>query len=138
MSAMNNDWFVVSDYDSFVEHTRTIVYFCYANESSLNDMSDKIILTEEEISELDQILSFKEASDIINSNLQQQTNSVTKAKRSVLNEKIYLNILQEMNTRLTSNLLRSLVDKGELEMGYDNEADDFIFWVPDNKKNIGE
>lgn len=137
MSAMNNNWFVITDYDSFVEYTRNTVYFCYANESSLEDIPSEISLTLEEKSELDIVLSFDEASDIINSCIKKQINSKTKEKRSVLNEKIYMQILQDMNTRLTSNLLRGLVDKGELEMGYDNDANDFIFWVPDNKK-IGE
>jgi hypothetical protein len=34
---------------------------------------------------------------------------------------------------MTSNLLNGLVNRGLVETAYDDEAEDFVFWVKENK-----
>ena len=52
-----------------------------------------------------------------------------------MNDKMFLAIIESLNERMVSNLLNSLVNKGLVETAYDDEDDDFIFWVKeDNNK----
>ena len=37
--------------------------------------------------------------------------------------------LEDLNRRLVSNLIGSLVNKGVLDSAFDDERNDFIFWV---------
>jgi len=38
-----------------------------------------------------------------------------------------------MNGRLVSNMLTSLVSKGLIESAYDEQINDFVFWIKDNE-----
>ncbi len=47
--------------------------------------------------------------------------------------KNFYSIIEDFNARLVSNLLQQLVAKGLIESSYDEEENDFIFWVADDK-----
>jgi hypothetical protein len=36
---------------------------------------------------------------------------------------------------MVSNMLNNLVNKGMIETGYDDETNDFIFWIKDENEN---
>lgn len=38
-------------------------------------------------------------------------------------------MIETFNSRMVSNMLNNLVNKGVLETAYDSESDDFIFWT---------
>ncbi|NBT08684.1 MAG: hypothetical protein EBS98_07780, partial [Chitinophagia bacterium] len=44
-------------------------------------------------------------------------------------------ILEELNSRLVSNILNSLVNKGLIESAYDSDTNDFVFWVKNDSKD---
>ena len=53
----------------------------------------------------------------------------------VIREDDYDDFLIQLNHRMISNMIKDLVKRGALESAFDDEIDDFVFWV---KKNDGE
>jgi hypothetical protein len=70
--------------------------------------------------------------------MKKQFNKKTKAERYLITDKMYMQLIEDMNDRMVSNVLNNLVNKGLLETGYDAESDDFVFWIKDNEKEIPE
>jgi|688.fasta_scaffold05623_3 hypothetical protein len=134
---MNKDeWFVIKDLDMFIDHTRKIIYNAYGKQEEDQDTEsdDIIVLTTKEKEELNKILPLNESSMIIKSLMKHQKNKKTKERRLLINDTIYAKIIQSLGDRMTSNILNGLVNKGVIETGYDNDIDDFIFWVKDEYK----
>ena len=125
-------WFVIKDFDDFVDHARLLVFkfFGVANEQ-MDDSINKIIgeLTEKEKEEMNETLTHEECSIIVKSKAKKTKNNTYKLTEAILYE-----ILEEINSRLVSNILNRLVNDGILESAFDTEQNDFIFWVKDNDK----
>jgi hypothetical protein len=49
-----------------------------------------------------------------------------------------MKIISAIGDRMTSNILNSLVNRGLVETAYDENADDFIFWVKENENDKPE
>ena len=84
--------------------------------------------------ELDETLSYNESLIIVKQHIKKQIHKKTDKIRYIMNDKIFLSIIESLNERMVSNLLSSLVNKGLVETAYDDEDDDFIFWVKDENK----
>lgn len=128
--------FVIKDLDEFVLATRKVVYNLFLTN---NDMSNDIDIMFKEITqsdkdEFDTSLSQEEAKTIIKQFIIKQINKKTKKIRYLVNNDSYIKILENLNSRMVSNILNSLVNKGFLESAYDTESDDFVFWVKDEHK----
>ena len=70
---------------------------------------------------------------IVRSLLKKQRHKTTKEVRYLISDSLFYDILQQLNDRLVSNTMASLVQKGLVESAYDSDIDDFVFWV--NKNN---
>lgn len=136
MNSMNNDEssFVVKDFHGFVDSARSLVFNSFGKntENDTDELSIKI--NESEQNELDRILSFEESSVICKEFLQKQTNKKTNRVRYIVNDDIFMSIIESLNDRMTSNILNDLVRKGLVETGYDSESNDFIFWIKDDNQ----
>lgn len=131
---MNDEWFVISDLDDFIDKMRTIVYTKFGNWDDESENSDLLNnINPNDIAEMDNILSYNESSNIITPQLKKQTHKTTKKIRYTLNDKIFANIIHDLNARMISNILNNLVKKGIVESSYDSESNDFVFWVKENK-----
>ena len=95
-------------------------------------------MSKEEISEMDETLTHDESAIIIKNYVKKQINKKTKKIRYCLTDKILQSIIEDLNSRMISNILNSLVNKGVLDSAYDNEQNDFIFWVTDDDKKSNE
>jgi hypothetical protein len=129
------DWFVINDLDEFTDKARNIVY----NNFGLSDDEDKseidsIIDTIEDNDkkELDKVLSHNESLAIIKASIKKEKNRRTKKIRYILNDIIFADIIYSLNDRMVSNIIGSLVKKGLVESAFDNEKNDFIFWVKED------
>lgn len=135
---MSDEWFVIKNIEDFVNASRRLVFQSFGYKSDdqfeIEDMITNI--SKQEQQELDKTLSYDEACSIIKPLLKKQTNKKTKKERLVLNEEMYMSIISALNDRLVSNVLNGLVNKGLIETAYDEESNDFVFWV--NDKKIGE
>lgn len=138
---MNNEqWFFINDFDEFVDHSRSLVFkfFGALNEIADDSMTASIAqMSQEELDEMDETLTHDESAIIIKNYAKKQVNKKTKETRYCLTDKLLQSIIEDLNNRMISNILNSLVNKGVLDSAYDSDQNDFIFWVKDddNKQN---
>ena len=133
MSFTNDDWFVIKDLDGFINSTRRLVFNSYGeNTKNTDDLIGE--LSSNDTAELDKILSYTESSSIIKSIARIQKNKKTKKTRLLINDLQFEKIVLALNDRMTSNILNSLVNRGIVETAYDEEKDDFVFWIKDQNK----
>jgi hypothetical protein len=133
---MKDNWYVIHDMDAFTNHVRVLVYNAFGSGLSEDkddpEIDDLISVKPEDKDELDKILSFEESLNITTQIVKKQKNKKTNSIRYVVNDIIFSEVLESLNDRMVSNLLNNLVNKGILETGFDNETNDFLFWIKDN------
>lgn len=130
-----DEWFAVKDIDGLVTSARTVVYNNFGNWESKDeqDIIDSMIVKPDNKDEFDQLLTQEESMVIVRSLLKKQRHKTTKEVRYLISDSLFYDILQQLNDRLVSNTMASLVQKGLVESAYDSDIDDFVFWV--NKNN---
>jgi hypothetical protein len=87
---------------------------------------------------MNETLTHDESAIIIKNHAKKQINKKTKEVRYCLTDKLLQTIIEDLNNRMISNILNSLVNKGILDSAYDSDQNDFIFWVKeedDTKSN---
>ena len=136
----DEQWFFINDFDDFVDHSRSLVFkfFGTINEVADDSMTASLAkMSQEELEEMDETLTHDESAIIIKNYARKQVNRKTKETRYCLTDKLLQSIIEDMNNRMISNILNSLVNKGVLDSAYDSDQNDFIFWVKDedNKQN---
>lgn len=130
------EWFEIIDVEEFVNNTRVLTYNLFEglyDEPKLFDVKnisyDFEELTEEEKEELDSILSISEC-------ITMSENFMTKrGSEYTINGDEYINMVECFNRRLISNMVQKLAQRGLLEIAFDDEKNDFIFWVNKNGKD---
>lgn len=135
---MNNEWFTINDLDDFVDSARKLVFQCFdeKNTSSEHSFIDAIAnMTESEISELDTTLSHDESYVIVMNYVRKRVNKKTKKSSYYITDKILMDIIEALNSRMVSNILNNLVNKGVIESAYDSDIDDFVFWIKEDSEN---
>jgi hypothetical protein len=136
---MNNEWYVINDMPAFIDHARALVFNSFGSslggDKDFPEFDDITLVKPEDQKELDQILSIEESLIIADPMFKKQTNKKTKKIRYMVNDTVFMQILESLNDRMISNMLNNLVNKGVLETGFDNESNDFVFWIKDNDKN---
>lgn len=133
------EWFVINDLEEFTNKARLIVFNNFGkweDESELDNMMEN--LSEEEKDDFDRLLSQDESLLIIKEVAKKQAHKKTKEMRYVISEQMFLDIIEQLNNRMVSNILQSLVSKGLIESSYDSSLNDFVFWVKDEDSNKPE
>lgn len=128
----NNSWFIIDDFDGFVDSSRSLVFkFFGENDESLTKELglSSVSLSKEELKELNQTLTFDESAAIIKNKAKKQINKKTKEIKYCINDKLLMEIIEDLNSRLVSNMLSSLVSKGILDSAFDSDQNDFVFWI---------
>jgi len=131
-----NDEFIIKDLEYFVNYSRILLFNLFGkdNNSKTDDINKNItVLSETEKKELDTILSYNESLLIIKSIAKEQKHKRTKKSRYIITDELFLQIIEALNDRMTSNLLNGLVNRGLIETTYDDEVEDFVFWIKENK-----
>lgn len=137
---MNNKWYIVEDIDGFILSTRRLLFNNFGkndNESSGIDAMFKEIKKEEQ-EEFDSVLTQEESLIIAKGLMKKQKNKTTNHTRYVLTDEIYMQIIENMNDRMVSNILNSLVNRGLVEAAFDDEVNDFVFWVKNDEQEKPE
>ena len=130
---LEDEWFEVPDLIAFTDKARVIVYNNFGSTNDEFDPDLSLSINENETKQLDDILSHKESLIIVKENIKKEKNKRTKKIRFVLNSTIFADIVSKLNDRMVSNILNGLVQKGLVESAFDNEKNDFIFWVKENE-----
>lgn len=131
---MKEYYLIISDFDEFINASRRLV-FKYFGEKQIDESDLFTELNEIDQEELDSNLSYDESAIIAKGILIKQKHKVSGDTRYLVNDEKYMLILEELNTRLVSNLLNSLVNKGLVESAYDDESNDFVFWIKNDNKD---
>lgn len=132
---MNTEWYCINNLSDFVDSSRKLVFkfFGHESEHKEHDMLAAFLeLSPEETKELEKSLSYEEALGIVMQYVKKQKHKHNhKKERYCLNDKILQQIIEALNSRLVSNILNDLSNRGILESGYDEELNDFVFWIKD-------
>ena len=110
---MKNNWYEIKDLTGFIEHSREIVFRIFANQEDLDkdELSELLshALTNAEEEELKNLLTFSECDVMIKKCLKIKTNKKTLEDHYYVTDKILLRIMEELNSRMVSNILHKLV-----------------------------
>ena len=127
----NNNWYIINDLQGFVDAARKLVFnsFGKKEEVSDDDIQDLIDCSSPETQEeLDRTLSYEESEVIAKTVLK-----INKG-RYIVDDENFIKLLELLNDRLVSNILNNLANMGLVESAYDNDSNDFIFWIKDEYK----
>lgn len=127
----DNKEYIVKDIDGFIEKTRVFVYNLFGNnqDGDINTLSFEIEdMPAENLKEMNACLSTKESTLILED---YATYSKKNDKIKITNDQ-YMQYVSALSLRLTGNIMRVMSDKGLIEVGFDSETDDFIFWKKEN------
>lgn len=118
----------------FVYTTRLLVYQTFASKDDKEFSIENLIweekdLKKEEQDEFNKCLSQNEGI-LIGSDFFKQ---MSEGKGFYLTEEDYLTYLEALNSRLVSNILNDLVNRGSVETAFDPSANDFVFWAKNEK-----
>jgi hypothetical protein len=140
MDSINEEWFIINDIDDLTNSVRALVFnnFGKNDESEVKEKEGDLVnnlifeVDPADQKELDNVLSYSESLIIVKQHIKKQIHKKTDKTRYVMNNNMFLQIIESLNSRMVSNLLNSLVNRGLVETAYDAEDDDFIFWVKDD------
>lgn len=119
--------------DKLINFSRKVVYANLGEEYT--DVSDVGFLElvenmpEEQLEEMNSILSLSEARAIFKPFVRQQRHKKTLNIKISILESDYDTILRQLSERMISNIVRNLVNRGLVESAFDEEKNDFVFWV---------
>ena len=131
---LESGWFIVPNLSDFTDKARAIVYNNFGTWQK--EINTEIIfeeITENEKEEFDKILSHQESLTIVKEKIKKEKNKKTKKYIYLLNDKIFADIVHQLNERMTSNIVNGLVQKGLIETAFDSESNDFIFWIKEDE-----
>lgn len=137
----NSEWYIIKDLPNFIDHARRLIFkfFGEVNKSSADSFTSLLTeLTLDEEDELNKTLSFAECESIAKQFLKKKVNKKTKIISYYINDTILNEMLESFNSRMVSNILNKLVNDGLLESAFDEERNDFIFWVNEKDENNKE
>lgn len=133
---MKEKWFEVKDLSEFVNSTRKMVFHFFGklNETENPNSLLKEIweMSEEELAELNSTLTYDECLVITKDHLRVETKKMS--ERYYVSDSIFMTIVEEINSRLVSNILNRLAAKGLIETAFDDTINDFCFWISDENK----
>jgi hypothetical protein len=130
----SNEIFIIDDLTKFIESTRVLVFNTFGKtEEGIDELSFLLSeLDKEEVGELNETLTQQECEIISKDFIRKETNKKTKKIRFTISTKKYMAMIESFNSRMISNMLNNMVNKGLLETAYDINCNDFIFWIKDS------
>lgn len=127
-----DNWMMISNLEDLINFSRNVIYNNLGEyeETDSEEFFEKIkTMTQENKDELDRILPYKECEIIIKEFIIRKRNKNTKETALFMKESDYNKVLEELNQRMVSNIISTLVSKDVLDMAFDEEKNDFVFWV---------
>lgn len=127
---MSKEFYIINDFPLFIDTTRALVFnsFGKSKDSPVTEIGLDTV-SEKEQEEFNTILSHSESMLIAKEVLKKQTNKKGDKHRYIVTEESYAELIDALNNRMVANIMSSLVSKGLVETSFDNEANDFVFWV---------
>jgi exonuclease V gamma subunit len=109
----------IIDLEKFIDATRTLVYSYFGKDNDKNNPNNTVdnllnSLTDDEVCEMNACLSLSESMVIAKKFIKTQKNKNTKQIRQIISEEAYMEFVEELNSRLVSNLISKLASQGVL------------------------
>lgn len=126
------NYYEIEDIDYFIQNTRVLTYSAFGQDKNipLEDTNMSIeSLSEEQKIEIEQCLSFSECRNIVLENVEKSSKGKYK-----ITEEIFVEIIDAFSKRMTANILNNLVSKGYVDTAFDEEENDFVFWVKEDSQ----
>lgn len=136
---MSDKWYIINDLEEFTDKARAITYNNFGiwqSEDALDILIDDI--KEKDKEEFDKILSHQESLVIVKEVIKKEKHKKSKKIRYTLNDQLFADIIYKLNDRMVSNIIQGLVQKGLIETAFDDETNDFVFWVKNSHENEEE
>lgn len=134
---MSEQWFTINNFDEFVDASRILIFNSFGKDVDGADQEsiEKLLnCNKPDREELDQCLSHEEAATIAKTILKSKTNKYTHEVVYYLTDNQFREFLELLNDRMVSNILNNLANMGLVESAFDNDSNDFIFWIKDEYK----
>ncbi len=136
----NNDktWFLIKNFEGFVNHARGLVFKVFGESIGQQEIDEDMSVIYESLSKLDleemnRTLPLEQCLLITKQHIKIKTNKKTKEIEYYINDEILFTLLESFNTRMVSNILSKLTNDGLLESAFDEEKNDFVFWIKEDK-----
>ncbi len=131
-------WFLIQNFEGFVNHARGLVFKVFGESVEAEDIDEDMSTIYDSLSRLDleemnRTLPLEECLLISKQHIKIKTNKKTKETEYYINDKILFSLLESFNTRMVSNILNKLSNDGLLESAFDEEKNDFVFWIKEDK-----
>lgn len=140
---MRKGWLEVINLEKLVKFSRKIIFYNFDDRNK--NLDDETFIQKidslsngQDDKEIEKVLPYQESEAIFAEFLKSKINPNSKQKALFLKEKDYNTILEHLSERMVSNIVRGLVNKGLVESAFDNEKNDFVFWVKGNEKKEKE
>jgi hypothetical protein len=124
----------ITNIEDFIESCRLMVYhyFGAGDEADVYDGPKLItidMLSDEEKSEIDSCLNKEEAFLIFKEHAKIKYHKTKNKNEYYLSNTSFMQYIEALNTRMVSNILSNLVKRGVVESTFDEDSNDFVFWV---------
>ncbi len=138
MKHNDKTWFLIKDFERFVNHARGLVFKVFGESIGQQEIDEDMSVIYESLSKLDleemnRTLPLEQCLLITKQHIKIKTNKKTKEIEYYINDEILFTLLESFNTRMVSNILSKLTNDGLLESAFDEEKNDFVFWIKEDK-----
>lgn len=137
----NNEVFIIDDLAKFIESTRVLIFnsFGKTDDDDRSTIDEKSflssLLSADQLLELNQVLTQVECEVIAKDFVKEKVNKKTKKISYMISTSKYMQMIESFNSRMISNMLHNMVNKGLIETAYDSTANDFVFWIKQSGTN---
>ena len=120
-------WLEISNSKKLINFSRKLVYYNF--DETTEGMDDATFLEkidnigQDTEPEMDLLLPYDECKNIFKPMI------FTEENRMYVKDDDYDDFLVQLNQRMVSNIVHGLVKRGVLNTAFDDEKNDFIFWV---------
>lgn len=125
----------ITDDETFILTLRDSLIESYETQMQSSGEIDKDLmkLVQEKNEDVECYFTIEEAKSIASPIIEsiKNRNKSIGINKNLISHKQFIKILHAFNQRIVSNILLELSKEGLIESGFDDEANDFIFWVKD-------
>ena len=136
---MKKKWLEIANVKKLIDFSRRIVYHNFDDENEHltdKDFLEKVDSIKVDDAEMDSLLPYNECKNIIKPFL---VRVVTKNEIYFKIEEDHYDVfLNQLSRRMISNIVKDLVSKGMVESAFDNEKNDFVFWIKKHDEDSEE
>jgi hypothetical protein len=120
-------WYEIDNLEDFTESLRKLVIDSFFEDKDEDHIFKDLFRSKE--SELEEKLTLEEARLIVNSMVEKNDFK----EEYLVSHKAFTKIFNNLNRRIISNILRDLVSAGQIESAFDDDKNDFIFWIKEDQ-----